>query len=310
VGFVYDDVYLENQTGPSHVERPERLEAIVERLRETGLLAGLVRIEPRPAPQEWIATVHAPDYVRRLEKSCEGGTRYFDSLDTTVSDRSYEAALLAAGGVLAAVDAVMEGKIDSAFCAVRPPGHHALEDRAMGFCLLNNVAIAARYVQKKHKLRKVLIVDWDVHHGNGTQAAFYDDPTVLYFSVHQYPFYPGTGAEGERGEGEGVGLTINAPLPPGCGDERFMEVFREKLKPAALEFQPDFVLVSAGFDAHEHDPLGGMTVTAEGFGRLTGLVREIADACCRGRIVSMLEGGYDLDGLARSVEAHLRALAE
>jgi len=310
VGFVYDDVYLEHQTGPGHVERPERLEAIVERLQESGLLAQLIRIEPQPAAREWIATVHAADYIQRMEKSCEGDGRYFDSLDTTVSGRSYEVALIAAGGVLAAVDAVMEGNVRSAFCAVRPPGHHALEDRAMGFCLFNNVAIAARYLQKKHELEKVLIVDWDVHHGNGTQATFYDDPTVLYFSVHQYPFYPGTGAEGERGEGKGRGLTINVPLPPGCGDDKYMEVFQERLKPAALEFRPDFVLVSAGFDAHEHDLLGGMTVTAEGFGRLTRVVKEIADACCQGRIVSMLEGGYDLDGLARSAEAHLRALAE
>jgi len=310
VGFVYDDVYLEHQTGPGHVERPERLEAIVERLQESGLLAQLVRIEPQPAAREWIATVHAADYIQRLEKSCEGGVRYFDSLDTTISDRSYEAALVAAGGVLAAVDAVMEGKIHSAFCAVRPPGHHALEDRAMGFCLFNNVAIAARYLQKKHKLKKVLIVDWDVHHGNGTQATFYDDPTVLYFSVHQYPFYPGSGAEGERGDGKGLGLTINAPLPAGCGDDKYMEVFQERLKPAALKFQPDFVLVSAGFDAHEDDLLGGMRVTSEGFGRLTRVVKEIAGACCQGRIVSMLEGGYELEGLAESVEAHLRALAE
>lgn len=180
----------------------------------------------------------------------------------------------------------------------------------MGFCLLNNVAIAARYVQKKHGLEKVLIVDWDVHHGNGTQATFYHDPTVLYFSVHQSPFYPGTGAAGERGEGKGQGLTVNVPLPPGSGDERFLDEFQKKLKPAALAFRPDFVLISAGFDAHEHDLLGGMTVTTEGFGRLTRAVKEIADACCRGRIVSMLEGGYELEGLAQSVEAHLLALAE
>jgi acetoin utilization deacetylase AcuC-like enzyme len=179
----------------------------------------------------------------------------------------------------------------------------------MGFCLLNNVAIAARYAQKKHKLQRVLVVDWDVHHGNGTQAAFYDDASVLYFSVHQYPFYPGSGAAGERGEGQGLGFTVNVPLPHGSGDEEYVEAFEKRLKPAALEFRPDFVLISAGFDAHEDDLLGGMTVTAEGFGRLTGVVKEIAQTCCRGRIVSVLEGGYELEGLAASVEVHLRALA-
>ena len=180
----------------------------------------------------------------------------------------------------------------------------------MGFCLFNNVAIAARYIQKKHKLAKILIVDWDVHHGNGTQEMFYDDPTVLYFGVHQYPFYPGTGSAAEKGAGKGLNYTVNAPLPGGSGDKEFRKVFREKLAPAALRFRPDFVLISAGFDAHEDDPLGGMKVTARGYGELTRMVKELAEKCCKGRIVSLLEGGYDLDGLAASVEAHIRALME
>jgi acetoin utilization deacetylase AcuC-like enzyme len=310
VGFVYDDVYLEHDTGFGHVERAERLEAVVQRLTDSGLLSRLVKIEPQPAPIESITTVHSQDYVDRVRQSCEGGAHYFDSMDTIVSEKSCEAALVAAGGVLAAVDAVMDGKAHSAFCAVRPPGHHALKDRAMGFCLFNNVAIAARYVQKKYELAKVLIVDWDVHHGNGTEATFYNDPSVFYFSVHQYPFYPGTGAEGDRGAGEGLGFTLNVPLSAGCGDAEYLEAFQKRLRPAALEFQPDFVLISAGFDAHEDDLLGGMRVTSDGFGRLTRVVKEIADACCQGRIVSVLEGGYELDGLAESIEVHLRALAE
>lgn len=309
-GLVYSDVYLAHDTGGTHPERPERLTAIVEGLEASGLLGRLVRIEPRAAALEWLATIHTPEYVDRVKRNCEQGVRYMDSPDTPISPDSYEAALLAAGGVLAAVDAVMEGKIRNAFCAVRPPGHHALRDRAMGFCLFNNVAVAARYVQKKHKLRRILIVDWDVHHGNGTQAAFYDDGSVLYFSVHRYPFYPMTGTRDERGSGEGLGLTINVPLPAGSGDRAFREAVDKSLVPAALDFDPDFVLVSAGFDAHEHDPLGGMRVTAGGFAGLAGSVRGIADRCCRGRLVSVLEGGYDRAGLADSVEAHLRILLE
>ena len=310
VGFVYDDVYLQHRTDAGHPERPERLKAIVARLEKSGLDEKLVRIKPEAASTDWLTTAHTPGYVERVRQSCEGGVPYLDSPDTPVSKESYRAALAAAGGALAAVDAVMEGHVRSVFCAVRPPGHHSLAGQAMGFCLFNNVAIAARYVQERYELAKVLIVDWDVHHGNGTQAAFYDDPTVLFFSVHQYPFYPGSGAQGERGVGEGLGFTLNAPLPAGSGDEEYRKVFEETLKPAALEFQPDFVLISAGFDAHEDDPLGGMRVTAEGFAALTRAVREIADECCEGRIVSMLEGGYGLEGLAASTEAHLRVLFE
>jgi len=309
-GLVYDDVFLDHKTGRDHPERPERLTAIVGRLQSAGLLARLVRIEPAAADAKWFATVHEDEYVDRLRRSCRQGAGFLDSPDTPVSERSYEVAAMAAGGVLGAVDAVMEGSVRNAFCAVRPPGHHALGSRAMGFCLLNNVAIAARYVQKKHNLAKVLVVDWDVHHGNGTQAVFYDDPGVLYFSTHQYPFYPGTGSVLERGEGAGLGYTINAPLPSGCGDPEYHEVFDEVLKPAALQYRPDFVFISAGFDAHALDPLGGMRVTSQGFGKLTETVRRIAETCCGGRVISMLEGGYDLDGLAESVAAHLRVLMQ
>jgi len=215
---------------------------------------------------------------------------------------------MAAGGVLRAVDAIMAGQAANAFCAVRPPGHHALESKAMGFCIFNNVAIGARYVQGKYKLPRVLIVDWDVHHGNGTEAEFYDDPNVLYFSVHQYPFYPGTGAESDRGRGEGLGSTINVPLPAGSGGGVYLEAFEKVLRPAAMEFRPDFVFISAGFDAHRHDLLGGMDLTAEGFAELTEVVMEIAEKCCEGRLVSVLEGGYNIEALAACVEAHIRVL--
>jgi len=309
-GFVYGDIYLKHDTRAGHPERADRLTAIVNRLRKKELLPKLVAIQPVPASPEWLTTVHTPEYVDRVEANCRAGAGYLDSGDTPVGVNSYAVALAAVGGVLSAIDAVMAGKVTNAFCAVRPPGHHALKDRAMGFCLFNNVAIAARYLQKQHKLTKVLIVDWDVHHGNGTQAAFYDDPTVFYFSTHQSPFYPGTGNAEERGEAKGVGFTLNAPLPAGSGDAEYKKVFKEELRPAAKAFQPDFVLISAGFDAAQDDLLGQMKLTPEGYAALTRIVKEIAEESCHGRLISILEGGYNLDALATSVEAHVRTLEE
>ena len=309
-GFVYDPIYLQHKTSAGHPETPQRLVAIANGLKQAGLVSQLTRVAPRAADLKWITAIHSPQYVERVRKSCEVGAVYLDTRDVPVSAESYDVALTAAGGVLAAVDAIMAGRIRNAFCAIRPPGHHALRDKAMGFCVFNNVAIAARYIQKKHGLSKVLIVDWDVHHGNATQDAFYDDASVMYFGIHQYPFYPGTGGESEKGAGKGVGSTVNAPLPAGSGDEEYKKAFNQTLKPAALAFKPDFVLISAGFDAHEDDPLGGMKVTANGFADLTRIVKDIAERCSQGRIVSMLEGGYSLESLADSVEAHIRVLVE
>ncbi|MFZ2147363.1 MAG: SUMF1/EgtB/PvdO family nonheme iron enzyme [Sedimentisphaerales bacterium] len=307
-GFVYDDIYLEHKTTQGHPEAPQRLVAIVERLKTTGLYSQLFKLSPEPVSPQWLTMIHTPEYIQRVKRSCENGIEYLDSMDVPISPKSYEAALAAVGGVLSAIDAVMEKKITNAFCAVRPPGHHALKDKAMGFCIFNNIAIGTRYLQKKHGLSRILIVDWDVHHGNSTQAMFYDDPTVLYFGVHQYPFYPGTGSEAEKGIGKGLNYNINVPLPAGSGDADYVRVFKEKLEPAALAFSPDFVLISAGFDAHKDDLLGGMKVTAQGFAQLTQIVKEIAEKCCEGRLVSILEGGYGLDGLAASVEAHIQVL--
>jgi acetoin utilization deacetylase AcuC-like enzyme len=309
-GFVYDEAFLRHVTGPGHPERPERLTAIVERLKRNGLRDGLLSVPPAADPLRWIETVHSAQYVARVKRSCEQGLPWLDSADTPICTASYDAAVAAVAGVLGAVDAVAEGRARNAFCAVRPPGHHARADRAMGFCLFNNVAVAARYVQKKHGLGKVLIADWDVHHGNGTQEAFYGDASVLYFSVHQHPFYPFTGTEQEKGAGEGAGLTINVPLPAGSGDAELVRAFEDQLKPAALAFRPDFVLVSAGFDGHEGDPIGGMRLTAGGYAALTRVVKEIAETCCNGRLVSVLEGGYNVEALAESVEAHIRVLME
>jgi acetoin utilization deacetylase AcuC-like enzyme/formylglycine-generating enzyme required for sulfatase activity len=309
-GLVYDDIYIEHKTTPGHPESPERLVRIIKQLKDKGLYSQLVKLKPMLADRRWIETIHSPEYIDRARSSSENGARYLDSGDVPISLKSYQAAVMAAGGVLAAIDAVMEHKVTNAFCTVRPPGHHALENRAMGFCIFNNVAIGAKYIQEKYGLPKVLIVDWDVHHGNGTQAAFYNDPNVLYFSTHQYPFYPGSGSQAEHGAGKGLHTIINVPLPAGSGDDSYVKVFEEKLVPAASSFAPDFVLVSAGFDAHEGDLLGGMRVTDRGFAKLTQIVKSIAEKFCAGRLVSVLEGGYGLEGLAASVEAHIRVLMQ
>jgi acetoin utilization deacetylase AcuC-like enzyme len=225
-----------------------------------------------------------------------------------MSSGSLTAAYLAAGGTLAAVDAIMKRQVDHVFCAVRPPGHHAEAGRAMGFCLFNNVAIAARYMQKNHGLTRVLIVDWDVHHGNGTQHSFEDDPSVLYFSTHQYPHYPGTGRATEQGRGAGQGFTINVPMEAGEGDDEYRAVFHKSLVPAADDFKPEFVIISAGFDAHKDDPLASMGLTESGYADLTDIVAGIAKRHANGRILSSLEGGYNLTALAASVEVHISRL--
>ncbi len=307
-GFVYDDFYLAHNPGKTHPEQPVRLNAILKGLRKKNLFHQLLHIKPLPANVEWITQIHSPDYVREVMKVSQSGQKYLHSPDTGISEESFNVALLALGGVLKAIDAVMSGKIRSAFCAVRPPGHHAIKDKAMGFCLFNNVAIGARYLQKKYNLKKVFIVDWDVHHGNGTQDAFYDDPTVFFFSVHQYPFYPGSGRSEEKGTGDGYGYTFNVPLPAGSGDEAYQKVFQNILKPEIIKFKPDFIFISAGFDAHKDDPLGDMQLTPEGFAQMTAILKELAENICNGRIVSVLEGGYNLEGLSMSVSAHIAAL--
>lgn len=312
-GLVTHPDYLRHDAGRGHPESPERLKAIEAHLHKTGLMDQVTAVavahpdETTLAP--WIDAVHAPGYREALHRTVPPqGTRYLDA-DTGLSPGSWPAALTAAGGMLSAVDAVMSGRITDAFCAVRPPGHHAESGRGMGFCLFNNVAIAARYLQRHHNIGKVAIVDWDVHHGNGTQEIFYDDPTVLYVSTHQSPLYPGTGAESETGKGAGKGYTLNCPMPAGRDDDDYAAVFVKRVIPALKAFGPDFILISAGFDAHRDDPLAGMNVTEAGFGEFTRLVRQVADDSAHGRIVSCLEGGYNLPALARSVEAHLLALS-
>lgn len=309
-GFVYHPDYLQHDMGYGHPESPGRLQAIVSHLASTGLSTRLSQIEPIPASDEWITTVHTPSYVQTLKDHAPTTGRVSLDPDTSMSAGSLPAAYLAAGGAMAGVDAIVEGRVHNVFCAVRPPGHHAERDRSMGFCLFNNVAIAAKYAQQRHGLKRVLIVDWDVHHGNGTQHAFYADPSVLFFSTHQHPYYPGTGRSDEAGDGAGEGATINVPMASGQGDEEYREVFQRVLVPAADSFRPDFIIISAGFDAHRDDPLAGMGLTEVGYADLTGIVSDIARRHCQGRILSSLEGGYNLRALASSVERHLLVLME
>jgi len=307
-GLVYHPGYLEHDMGPGHPESPNRLRAIMQQLEQSGTMDRMTKIEARKAEDEWLTQVHSPGYVLSLNRVAPTHGRVSLDADTSMSPGSLNAAYLAAGGALAAVDAIMTRQVDHVFCAVRPPGHHAEVGRAMGFCFLNNVAIAARYAQKKYGITRMLIVDWDVHHGNGTQHSFEDDPSILFFSTHQYPHYPGTGRGTEQGKGAGVGFTVNVPMEAGEGDEAYHAIFLKSLVPVADSFKPEFVIISAGFDAHKDDPLASMGLTEVGYADLTKIVAGIANRHAKGRILSSLEGGYNLRALAASVEAHIKAL--
>ena len=303
---LHDDRMIAHDPGQGHPERPDRLRAVVERLAEHSVAGTRLRA-PRVATAEEVLRVHSAAYLERVE-AARGRYHDFDP-DTHTSPASVEAAWLAAGAAVEAVDEVLDGRARNAFAFVRPPGHHAEPGRAMGFCLLNNVAIAAEHALARPEVERVLVVDWDVHHGNGTQAAFYRRRDVLFVSTHQYPFYPGTGALHEHGEGEGEGFTLNVPLGMGATDGDYRRVLADLVGPAAEQFDPDLVLVSAGFDAHRRDPLGGMAVSTEGFADLCSALAGIAGRHAQGRLVLVLEGGYDLEGLAHSAHACVEVLA-
>src|SRR5262245_38528226 len=307
-GLVHHVAFAAHDTGRGHPERHARLAAILARLEDSGLIDELDRLEPDPAPVAWIARVHDEKYVRDVERACAAGVRVLDAGDTSVGPASFNAALIAAGGAVQAVDRVMDGTWANAFLACRPPGHHAEREEAMGFCLFNNVAVAAAHLRAARGLARVAILDWDVHHGNGTQHMFEADPTVFYASLHQWPWYPGTGAASERGVGAGEGTTLNCPQAAGTGDGEWLRALETEVIPALERFAPEFVLISAGFDAHERDPLSYTRLSTEGFRRMTEIVKAFAASRCGGRVVSLLEGGYDLDALAASVEAHVGAL--
>ncbi|MBI2909761.1 MAG: histone deacetylase [Chloroflexi bacterium] len=305
-GMVYGPIYLVHDTG-THIENAGRLRSIVGLLEKSALKGELVVIDPEAAPVEKVETVHSPEHVAGIRRLCEQGGSWI-TLDTVVSKASYNVALHAVGGALQGVDLVMRGDLDNAFALVRPPGHHATRHQAMGFCLFNNIAIAARHALSEHKLERVLIVDFDVHHGNGTQEAFWTNPNVLYFSTHEYPFYPGSGAVDEAGAGAAKGATVNVPLPGGCGDAEYLKVFQEVLVPVARRFRPQLILVSAGYDAHWMDNMSLMQVSVQGYAGMVSILKTLAEELCQGRLVLALEGGYHHEALALSVKATFEVL--
>jgi len=304
-----DATCQQHDTGRGHPESPARWAAVLRGLEQSGVAAQLVRGEPRAATAEDLQLAHTAAYLARAERDIVSGAEQLSTGDTAICPRSWDVARQAAGCGLAAVDAVLAGKVTRAFCVVRPPGHHASADRGMGFCIVNNIALAARHAQRRHGIARVLIADWDVHHGNGTQDIFYRDGSVFVFNTHQAPWYPGTGRAEETGEGEGKGTTRNCPLPAGSGHDAVFAAFEEKLLPAMETFRPELVLISAGFDSREGDPLGQFLLTDADFADLTRLVAGIAERHAHGRVVAMLEGGYHLAGLASAATAHVRALA-
>ncbi len=309
-GLLMDPAFRLHHTGRGHPECPQRLDAIEKALRQQGLLQRCRPIAPRPIEDAELLRCHSLGYLHTVRRDGAYGRSELSTGDTAIGEHSEDVARLAAGGVLAAVDGVLEGSLANAFAAVRPPGHHAEPERGMGFCLFNNVALAARHAQAVHGLERVLIVDWDVHHGNGTQAIFWTDPSVFVLGVHEQGNYPGSGAADERGEGDGAGTTLNCPLPPGSDGATVLRTLEQALLPAAAWFRPQLVLVSAGFDGHRLDPLGRFQLSSADYGALTACCLAVAASHAGGRLVSVLEGGYHLGALGESSAAHLAALLD
>ncbi len=309
-GFLYDERYLLHDTGPNHPESPERLKAIYQGIKQAGLIPKLTLIQAMQANLEWVETVHSKNYIQRFEDACRSGSTTFDFPDNQICADTFEIAVLAVGGVLKATRQVMTGQIDNAFCAVRPPGHHAERESAMGFCYFNNVAIAARYLQAEWAIQRVGIVDFDVHHGNGTQHIFEEDPTVFYYSIHQHPTFafPGTGRVFETGNGEGEGSTRNYPVLPGHGDKEYQGLVERDLMPVMEAFSPEAILVSAGFDAHVDDDMSDIQLSTEGYSRIMQRIVALAEHCSNGRLISVLEGGYCIKRLPELAANHVKIL--
>lgn len=308
VGYVYDPIYLQHDTG-FHSENSSRLTSIMRYLEKTGLISELVSVKPRAATIDEIAAVHDRQYIAYAEYVARKGGAWVD-IDTVMSPKSFDAAVWAAGGNLAAVDAVMTGDLNSCFALVRPPGHHATFDKSMGFCILNNIAIAAKYARAKYNLDRIAIIDFDVHQGNGTQEAFFSDPHVLYVSTHLFPFYPGTGRVEEIGKGDGKGTTLNIPLGAGAGDYEYLQVYNQVIVPVVRRYRPQLILVSAGYDVHWADELAQMQMTTTGIAEIVRIIKKLADELCEGKIVITLEGGYHMEALATSVKATFDVLLD
>ncbi len=307
--FLYDDRFLDHNAGVGHPERKERLEYAIRHLRAQPWFGDLLAVEPKPCERRWIEEIHDGKYIDRASAACRDGLPFLDVADVGICEASCDVAYLAAGGALALADNVVSGEAQNGFSLSRPPGHHAERSLALGFCLFNNVAVLARYFQKQHGLDKILILDWDVHHGNGTQHTFEEDPSVFYVSTHQYPFYPGTGAASETGGGRGEGATLNCPMPAGADDVLYERAFRERILPKIDAFKPDAVIISAGFDAHAEDPLAQINLSTKFFGWMSERMMEVADKHAGGRLISMLEGGYNIKRLPLCIEEHLKVLA-
>lgn len=307
---IHHPIYQKHDTGFGHPETPKRYEVVMNALKnDADLWDSLTEITPEKVSRGIVQACHTKDHFKQIEKAFENGIEMLDA-DTIISMQSFDASLYAAGGVCRAVDAVMTNETDNAFVVVRPPGHHATAEHAMGFCLFNNVAVAARYAQNKYKeIEKVAVVDWDVHHGNGTQGIFYDDPTVFFFSMHQYPWYPGTGSRGETGFGRGKDFTLNVPVKAHTTSQEQKRMFENALEDIDKNFKPDLIMISAGFDAHEADPLGQLKLENEDFVEMTKTVKQWANEVCGGRIVSALEGGYNLQTLGETVRSHIKELS-
>ncbi len=301
---IADSIFREHITPPGHPERSKRYDSVIEALN------GYVFFPARDATEEDLLTCHTPEYLKIVKRDIAAGLGTLSTGDVEICAKSYDVAIRAAGAVLNAVDLVIGGTAKRVFCAVRPPGHHACRDKGMGFCIFNNIAIGARYAQKKYQVSRVLIVDWDVHHGNGTQEIFNEDPTVYYFSTHEFPLYPGTGSSEETGFGKGAMSKLNVPIAPGKqAREKVLQAFQVLLRQKMADFRPQLVMISAGFDAHEDDPLGHLGLKTEDFAALTKAVKQIADEYADGKIISVLEGGYNLGALAASVKAHVSELS-
>jgi acetoin utilization deacetylase AcuC-like enzyme len=311
-GYLHDNRYLLHDTGPYHPEMAERLTAVYNGIKEAGLLDQLILLPAVRADLKWIEMVHDPTYIRRFEEICLSGNRTFDYPDNQMCTDTFETAFLAVGGVLDVARRLMEGELDNAFCAVRPPGHHAERSQAMGFCYFNNVAIAARYLQEAHGIERVAIIDFDVHHGNGTQHIFEADPTVFYYSIHQHPSFafPGTGREFEEGNDAGQGFTLNSPVLPGQGDDVYRNLFDSDLLPAFERFKPQVIIVSTGFDGHKDDDMSDVNLSTEGFTWIMQYIMKLGNRFADGRVISVLEGGYCLERLGELAANHVRILLE